>query len=281
MGDGAGRRTWDAAATVAMFAVGGCVGAGLGCYESVRAGEADLAGDAATGAEHGDGDAAAGAEDGSRPDVAAEASPDVPDDADEEAVGDGGVPEPRECASDASCPRGWCRRVPDLPGGLWSCVYPPPEPATGTDDIWGWDRRVDSSWCEAGCGCYLLHGYYRGWYIEYTDCVCTECEVDADCPEPDREMCIAAGTWGAIRNRCQWTSCRTNFDCVSRPGGQCIAFCNRCSADDPPPVQGKYCRYPDDPCSTDADCGTGRCVAGPDGFECAEAGCPEWPFPPF
>lgn len=182
-----------------------------------------------------------------------------------------------ECLSDADCDGGACRRVPDEPGGFWSCNDPPRGPVTGPSTSPEMDRCTGAADCDAGCDCYLVLELYPGFLVPHNECLCTECTTDADCPDPAGSLCLPAGTWEVPRNRCIPVGCRVDDDCTDRAGGNCVGVRDPCSALDPPPFSGKFCRYPGD-CVADDDCASGRCVADwgnpSGGFHCDMPVCP-------
>lgn len=77
-------------------------------------------------------------------------------------------------------------------------------------------------------------------------CRFDECTSDAACTARPNGFCT--GGWPRT---CQYGPCRTSADCNRMPGGTCVlatvnaGYCPR------PAV---FCRYPNDPCRTDADC---------------------------
>ncbi|MBI5487203.1 MAG: hypothetical protein HY905_07710 [Deltaproteobacteria bacterium] len=183
-----------------------------------------------------------------------------------------------ECLDDSDCPGGSCMRIPDEPGGLPTCVYLPPAPATGPSTNPEADQCTGSADCDPGCDCYLTLEFYPGFLMPHNECACSECTTDADCPSPPpTSLCVPAGAWGLPVNRCVAVGCRTDADCASEAGGQCAGVRDPCSALDPPPVSNKFCRYPGD-CVPGADCPSGWCVpdwANPaGGFVCDMPACP-------
>ncbi|MBI5502194.1 MAG: hypothetical protein HY907_18260 [Deltaproteobacteria bacterium] len=183
-----------------------------------------------------------------------------------------------ECFAEPDCPFGSCARIPDEPGGLWSCVYAPPAPASSPSSNPEMDQCRDSSDCDPGCDCYLTLEVYPGFLMPHNECACRECETNADCPDPPpASLCVPAGAWGFPVNRCVAVGCRTDADCTGAPGGLCAGVRDPCSALDPPPLSSKFCRYPGD-CVTGDDCPDGWCI--PDwrnpagGFVCDVPACP-------
>ena len=73
------------------------------------------------------------------------------------------------------------------------------------------------------------------------------CAQDADCGNADF-VCVPRGAYAHRYAVCARVACRTDADCGARAGGVCSPFFTRCRSD------GFFCRYPDDPCTTDQDC---------------------------
>jgi len=200
---------------------------------------------------------------------------------------DGDADYARDCTGPDDCPGGDCVRVPDEPGGYWTCVKEPPEPATEPSPNPASDTCTDSGDCSFkqdpeppqpvdDCDCYLVQEWYAGFFEPHNECICTECETDNDCNYFKGEFmsCIPAGAWDLPKNRCFFGGCRVDSDCSS--GGQCVPYLDPCSSLDPRPFAGKYCRYPGD-CKSDADCGQKQCIPDyndNDGFKCDWVACP-------
>ena len=165
-----------------------------------------------------------------------------------------------DCFSDVDCLGGACRRIPDEPGGLWSCIYPPPASVTGPSENPDMDQCEDAAGCGPGCGCYRMLELYPGFLMPHNECGCPECEIDEDCRSytPAR-MCVPAGVWGLPVSRCLFVGCRVDADCASETGGVCAGVRDPCSALDPPAVSSKFCRYPGD-CVSGDDCPSGWCI---------------------
>ena len=77
-------------------------------------------------------------------------------------------------------------------------------------------------------------------------CRYDECTSDTDCTAMPNGFCTAG-----YPRACRYGPCRTSVDCNRAPGGTCVlaasnaGYCPRLAV---------YCRYPTDPCRTDADC---------------------------
>ncbi len=182
-----------------------------------------------------------------------------------------------DCAGPADCPGGSCERVPNEPGGYWTCVFPPAAPVTEASDNPDEDHCTNAGDCSPGCDCYLVHEVC--YAPPHNVCLCDECQTDADCNDPANELCVPAGAWAMPRNQCRPTECKTHADCTSAAGGLCIALVNGCCAlygVEPALFAGKFCHYDDDECMTDTDCPEADCV--PDtldsGLVCGMWFCP-------
>jgi hypothetical protein len=190
--------------------------------------------------------------------------------------GGGGGVHVGDCSGASDCPGGSCQPVPNDPDGYWTCVYPPPSPTTQASSNPSSDECTDASDCETGCDCYLIAEMYPGFVYPHNECVCEECQSDADCADPSTDLCIPAGAWGMPKYQCFTVECKLHDDCSAKAGGLCIAYLDSCSAVDPRPFAGKFCHYDDDPCLTDSDCTPQFCY--PDwqgeGFSCGYPPCP-------
>lgn len=185
-------------------------------------------------------------------------------------AGAAGATHTGECSSDADCPGGTCKPVPNQPGGFWTCVYPAPEPTTVPSSNPSEDECTTSAQCDPGCGCFLVEEVYPGLVEPHNRCQCDQCETDDDCADPDAEVCVPAGAFGLPKNLCVAAECKVDSDCANGTGGRCVAYRDVCSALDPGPLVGKYCHYEEDPCDGDADCSESRCIPSfsGEGFVC-------------
>ncbi len=194
-------------------------------------------------------------------------------------------PEPAEesgeCSETAGCIGGECVRVPDLPGGYWTCVYPPAEPVTKPSENPLEDECTSSADCGEECDCFLFPELYSGFYFPHNECVCDECDADSDCPDSERQVCVPAGaSWGGPLNQCKNVLCRTDADCTADALGQCTLFRDPCSSQPTSPSDTKYCRYPSDPCFADEECSGTYELCLPSysseasGFSCRQLDCP-------
>ena len=180
-----------------------------------------------------------------------------------------------DCEQDDDCPDGTCIRIPDEPGGYWTCLFQPESPVTGPSE------NPDQDLCETiedcddplECDCYL-EMEYAGILLPHNECFCDECDQDFECFEG---LCIHAGAFGQKRNTCVVAGCEKHNDCYEGDDGRCIPYYDACSVADPRPYAGKYCHYSSDPCIDDSDCAQGNCVPDydndNDGFICGFPEC--------
>ena len=170
------------------------------------------------------------------------------------------VTEHGECTSSEDCDGRPCVRVPDEPGGFWTCVDPESEEATecGAPEV---DECCTSDDCTEGedGGCFYHEDISCGGpvYMSHNMCFYTECREDDDCDED--MLCMPKGVYGFLRNTCAYATCRTQLDCSERPEGYCRPLLNPCC----PVIAGYYCVDPE-VCETDDDCSDGAsCVVNP------------------
>jgi hypothetical protein len=189
---------------------------------------------------------------------------------------DGEIPptEHGECRTSADCGGRDCVRIPDEPGGYWTCVDAPSDEATGctTPEL---DECCTSAECTGGedGGCYFAEAQFCGGpYMQpHNQCFYTQCRSDGDCT--GGMACIPAGVYGFVRNTCAYAGCRVQEDCAARPGGYCKPFRNPCCTSQ---LQGLYCADPA-VCETDEDCTDyNTCIPGYDTIwaECTMMACP-------
>jgi hypothetical protein len=180
-----------------------------------------------------------------------------------------------DCESDNDCPGGTCIRIPDKPGGYWTCLFSPEDPVTGPSANPDQDVCTTTVDCEdpLKCDCYL-EMEFQGIEYPHNECFCDECEEDFECFQG---LCIPAGAFRQKRNTCVIAECEIHSDCNSGSSGRCIPYYDACSILDVRPYAGKYCHYSDDPCIDDSNCGAGMCIPDyehdNDGFICGFPEC--------
>ncbi|MFH1434547.1 MAG: hypothetical protein ABIJ56_02405 [Pseudomonadota bacterium] len=181
-------------------------------------------------------------------------APDGPADAPEEELP---IIEHGECTSREDCGGRPCVRVPDEPGGYWTCVDPETEEATECDA-----PEIDDCCTSEDCtdgedgGCFYHEDISCGGpvYMPHNMCFYTECHEDGDCDED--MLCLPKGVYSLLRNSCAYATCKTQLDCVERPGGYCKPLMNPCC----PIIAGYFCVDPE-VCESDDDCdGGASCV---------------------
>ncbi|MFO8072364.1 MAG: hypothetical protein R6V85_10870 [Polyangia bacterium] len=183
-----------------------------------------------------------------------------------------------ECDDSSDCPDGDCVRVPDEPGGWWTCVSAPPDPVEGPSPNPESDLCSDETDCAEGCDCYRVQEMYAGFIHPHNECFCDECDQAADCEDPEQQICAPAGAWGFPEDHCVYTGCKVDADCDIVSGGHCIPYLDACSALEPGPFAGKHCWYPGD-CAGHDDCTQEYQACLPDfgdetGFSCQDLMCP-------
>lgn len=195
--------------------------------------------------------------------------------------GEGGGTDPADlveagdCSSDADCGEGRCVRVPDRPGGYWTCAAPRRFPDRGEPLPGSECGRPED--CEDGglrCGCYP-EGLGDSPVASMSAsppfvCMCDPCEGDEDCGE--WRLCVPAGAWTHVfdeRTRglatCRETECSVNSDCTAGPEPLCVPYA---PCGDETLWTVKVCSYADDECHADADCDGGICVRRGGRFAC-------------
>ena len=201
------------------------------------------------------------------------------DDIDEDTVGedvkgndtDGGINnllEPYDCISDSDCGEdGKCIRVPDQPGGYWTCKAKVEEATMSVSPNDECTTSADCANLGENCGCYTVEECYDQCML-YNKCICDECEKDSDCSED--EICVPGGVWGFYRNTCVKVSCKTSYDCTEGSEPQCLPFFDPCIGT----LLGKYCTYRESECRRDEDCINSSngiaCVINGDRPECVD-----------
>ena len=104
-------------------------------------------------------------------------------------------------------------------------------------------------------------------------CLYDLCSADSDCTAQPNGFCSPD-----FQRRCAYGPCSADTDCNRGPGGKCVValVCEWASR------RSAFCRYPADPCRSNADCGTSEagtnmfCVPNTDGHGtfCKDGGIP-------
>jgi hypothetical protein len=197
------------------------------------------------------------------------------------AGGTGGAVGHDECHVDADCPPIPCLVdfCPDVlcvfgSDGFHHCTTRSrPQPtACGT---------TTSGCCTADSACAdAAHGICAPWTVDYCGgpapppgnrCLYDQCESDADCTAHPHGFCS-----GDLPRQCVYGPCTTNADCSKRAGGTCVlqlvgGYC---------PGPAVFCRYPDDPCTSNGDCGNSFTMACMPNSDLQGESCQQVPPPP-
>jgi hypothetical protein len=153
-----------------------------------------------------------------------------------------------DCPS--GCPAGACWLGLD---GTSTCVSPPADPPRETCQI-TMCCTMDSE-CTDGdggrCVSNIAQYFGCGGAAPFgNSCYYDACSTDDDCPDlagASVKVCVPPGALGRVTAACVSGGCRTNADCTTSPGGQCVfgearthGTCDR--------RQVFFCAYPSDPC---------------------------------